>query len=650
VRSGEFRSDIEGLRAISILVVVFYHAKSPLFSGGFVGVDVFFVISGFLITGLLLREMEHYQRVDLLAFWARRARRLLPNALLVLATTLFVAAVLLPFTQREAATRDIISALLYFSNYRFAERSVDYFDQETESSPVLHFWSLSVEEQFYIVWPLLLVSLVWVFKGHNNKRAIWALSAIACASFSLSLFWMSKSQSHAFFHTEARIWQLAVGALLAAGYGRVIRLSPILHAILGWIGLTGIVASVVMFDDRIPYPGFWALIPVISTAAVIAGGSAGELSPKIVLGLAPLQWLGRRSYSVYLWHWPLMIVMPYALPGLPYANIIAIALALPIAAAAFTFWENPIRHRAKERMNHGRTLTYAVAACGILCLASSAVPRLDKVWGAQQAELIRRVSDAKADVPRMVGGRCETDWDTAETSCRFGSPDASAVVALFGDSHAEHLFDGVYEAVRSSNQVLWVLVRHACPPADVITFSANTRTPDWACSEWRDKAIRRLIAERPSLVLIASYASGVAEKLSDPHTGQRLDPATSVAWWMQGFWAVLQRLHQAGLNVIVVRDTPRSRRDNVLDCLAQSGGNACGSPRRDAVDWKMPDIEVARRFPEIGVLDLTDYFCGPHVCPAVKDGIIIYRNNNHLTASFSKTLAPEFRKILSLQR
>jgi len=151
------------------------------------------------------------------------------------------------------------------------------------------------------------------------------------------------------------------------------------------------------------------------------------------------------------------------------------------------------------------------------------------------------------------------------------------------------------------------------------------------------------------LVLISSY-TGLAEKLSDPNTGQRLDRRVSVAKWKEGFLAVLQRLNEAGLNVIVVRDTPRSRRQNVLDCLAESEGSTCGTPRRDAVDWGMPDVEMARRIPAIQVLDLSDYICAPHVCPAVKDGVIIYRDNTHLTATFSKTLAPEFRKFLSQQR
>src|SRR5262245_12432330 len=501
--------------------------------------------------------MERFQRLDLLAFWARRARRLLPNALLVLTTTLLITAAVFPFTQRQTTGYDIIAALLYFSNYRFAERSVDYFEQEAGSTPVLHFWSLSVEEQFYIVWPLVLLGLVWFRKGHNNRHAIWALSLIACASFACSLLWMSKSQPHAFFHTEARIWQLAGGALLAATYGRIVQLSPIFHSLLGWIGLSGIVASVIMFDDRLAYPGFWALIPVMSTAAVIAGGNAGKLSPKIVLGLSPLQWLGRRSYSVYLWHWPVMMLLPYAVPELPYANFVAIVIVLPIAAAAFSFVEEPIRRGAQEDVRPGRTLAYAAAVGALLCLASTAAPRVDQARSAHQREFIKRITDAKVDGPRMVGGKCEPALSQYDVSCRFGPPNASSVVVLFGDSHAEHLFDGVYEAARSSNRTLWVLTKPACPPIEVMLYSETLRGPDTGCSEWRERAIRRLIAERPSLVLISAYTP-YAEKLSNPNTGQRLDRRASVAQWKEGFFAVLRRLNEAGLNVIVVRDTPRS--------------------------------------------------------------------------------------------
>jgi len=456
---------------------------------------------------------------------------------------------------------------------------------------------------------------------------------------------MSKSQPHAFFHTESRIWQLAVGALLAVAYGRIVRLSPIIHLILAWFGLSGILASVIMFDDSLAYPDFWALIPVMATASVIAGGNAGKFSPKIILALPPVQWLGRRSYSLYLWHWPLLIVVPYLLPALPYRNLIAIAVALPIAALAFSFFEEPIRRRAQGVRNPGRTLAYAVAGCGILCLASIAIPYIDRTQGAHQTEVAQRIREAKVDGPRMVGGKCEPGWEGQyEVSCRFGAPDAKALVVLLGDSHAEHLFDGLYEATQSANRVLWVLTKAACPPVEVLIYSAKLRGPDRECWEWRETVVRRLIAERPSLVLISSYTT-VAEKMSDPNTGRRLDRRESVVLWKEGFFGVLQRLNQAGLNVIVVRDTPRSRRDNVLDCLARSGGTGCGTSRQDAADWA-PDVEVARRIPTIEVLDLTDFFCGQHVCAAVRDGIIMYRDNTHLTASFSKTLAPGFRKVL----
>jgi len=642
-----FRADIEGLRAVSIVAVVFYHARIPGFSGGFVGVDIFFVISGFLITRLLLHEIESYQRIDVLAFWGRRVRRLLPNALLTLAATLVVTAYLVPIAQRMTNTRDVIAALVYIANYRFADRTVDYFDQDLQFSPVLHFWSLSVEEQFYIGWPLLLMGLAWLHRGHSNRRAIGALCLILCASFALSLFWMSRSQPHAFFNTEARVWQIATGGLLAAASGSLARFYPILLSSVAWLGVVGILASVILFNDGLAYPGYWALLPTVSAAAVIAGGSTSVITPKIILGFAPLQWIGRQSYSIYLWHWPLLMLVPLALPGLPHADLIALALVVPIAAAAFALVENPMRRCSPQDVSPARTLAFAAAGGGLLGLASVAVSSVDWMHGTHQAEIARRVSQAKLDGPRMIGGRCESGWDgAAQHACLFGAPGSHRVVVLFGDSHAEHLFDGVNEAARSSNWELRVWTKHSCPPIDLPIYSEKKRAVDTACAEWRERMIQRLIAERPSLVLISS-STRLAGKMADADTRKRLDRDVSLALWQQGFLAVLHRLSQAGLRVIVVRDTPRSLRKYGSDCLERSIEQQCATPRPQAVDVEMPEIEVARSVPNIGVLDLTDRFCNNNVCPAVRDGIIVYRgDNHHLTASFSLTLASEFKRVL----
>jgi hypothetical protein len=217
---------------------------------------------------------------------------------------------------------------------------------------------------------------------------------------------------------------------------------------------------------------------------------------------------------------------------------------------------------------------------------------------------------------------------------------------LFGDSHAEHLFDGINQAAMTSNWELRVWTKESCPPIDLPIYNVQTRKVDKACAEWREGVIQRLITEQPNMVLISTW-TGLAGKMVDTTTSKRLDRTASMALWRHGFSEVLRRLSQAGLRVVVVRDTPRNLKEYGSDCLGRFGELECATPRQQAVDQEMPDLQVARSVANIGVLDLTDRFCSRNVCPAVKDGIIVYRgDNNHLTATFSLTLAPDFRRVL----
>lgn len=642
-----FRPDIEGLRALSIIAVVLYHARAPGFSGGFVGVDVFFVISGFLITGLLLRELERGRRIDLWAFWARRARRLLPNAYLTLLAILAATAIFVSPDRRSGIVNDVLAALFYVANYRFADRTVDYFDPDAQLSPVLHFWSLGVEEQFYIVWPLLLLAIFAFRPSGFMKRAAVALAVTGAVSFALSLFLMTKNQPQAFFHTEARIWQLAAGGVLAASAARLSLISPVWRSALAWLGLGGIVASIALFDASFPYPGYWALVPTVCAAALIAGANAMSAAPGFLLSLAPMRWIGARSYSLYLWHWPLLVFVPLIFPGAPQPEWIALALLMPIAAAAYTFVEDPIRRGVMLSAGSKLTLVRAAAGCAVVVAASLGLAAFAPGQAPREAEAMRRMEQAMADRPRVYDDDCDLDFgELIQPPCIYGAKGSSRVVVLFGDSHAAHLFEGLNEAALLSGWELRSWTKSSCPPIEAPVWKKEIRGPDPSCAQWRESMIQRLIAERPQAVFISTW-TGLAHRMNDPNTGKKLGENESLDVWRQGFSSVLRRLSQAGLRVIVVRDTPKSRRDDMIECLSRPDERDCATPRLEAIDSDMPDVESARAVPSIEVLDLTDSICGTNVCPALKNGMPLYRDRTHFTASFSKTLAPRFQEFLA---
>jgi peptidoglycan/LPS O-acetylase OafA/YrhL len=335
-----FRPDLEGLRAIAVSLVLLYHAAVPGFGGGYVGVDVFFVLSGFLITGLLLREIETTGRISLPAFYARRLRRLLPAvALLILVTVVASVAVLSPLRAGDVAA-DGVAASLYASNVRFALQATDYLQSELAPSPLLDLWSLGVEEQFYLFWPALLL-LVATFRSHgaagspNRVRRVGALAVVVVvSSFALSLWLTTASAPWAFFSLPSRAWELGIGALLAVGAARLATVPRPAAVGVGWLGLLLIGAAGVLIDTSTPFPGMAALLPTIGTAlAMLPGMSGNAIGPARYLGWGPARFLGRISYSLYLWHWPLL-VLPTAMAGdtLPLPVRVALMLAaIPIA-------------------------------------------------------------------------------------------------------------------------------------------------------------------------------------------------------------------------------------------------------------------------------------------------------------------------------
>jgi peptidoglycan/LPS O-acetylase OafA/YrhL len=338
------RLDIEGLRAVAVLLVLCFHAELGPFTGGYIGVDVFFVVSGFLITSLLLAELQRTGSIRLARFWSRRARRLLPASSLVIVTTLLVGTTVLDPLSLTDLSRDALAAATFTINIVLAWRENDYLAADLAPSPLLHFWSLALEEQFYLVWPLLL-QLVAGYR-HHRRAAVAGLIVVAWPiSFAAAMVLTPRNQPWAFFSLSTRAWELLTGAALAFLVLHAQRLPAVVRAALSWMGLAAIVAAAVHFDLATRFPGPAALVPVGATAAVILGGPLLGRGPVGLLNLRPMTWVGQRSYSIYLWHWPALVLVEAELgPLAAWERVATLLASVAIAAVTYRILENPVRH------------------------------------------------------------------------------------------------------------------------------------------------------------------------------------------------------------------------------------------------------------------------------------------------------------------
>ena len=635
---GFFRSDIEGLRAIAIVAVVLYHADVPGFASGYIGVDAFFVISGFLITGILVREGDRHRKIDLLRFWGRRAARLLPNAILTLGVTMVAIMTLAPVLTRAAGAGDVAATLLYYANFHFSARTLDYFDQGVQASPVLHFWSLSVEEQFYLFWPLFISVGLLAFKRLNRAATLVFLTLLAAGSFGAMVYLARAAPSRAFFDTEARVWQLAVGAMLAVWLpaGQVPRRYA---ATIGWAGLVGLLLSVGLLDRLPVNPRMASVIPTLAAAAALYGGAGSrEFATNAVLGNPAMQWIGRRSYSLYLWHWPLLV---FAAPLL--GRGFTIALLVPIASLAFAWVEQPLRLAAPARLSPGKLLGLAVGACFGAAALALVLPSLDPAYASARGDMLRRLTVAKDDGPRQLGPACKTQADADTGLCVFGKPGGAKRVVLYGDSHAEQLFDGLNAAAKAAGWELRVWVRGGCTPID---FATN----DEVCTQFHHNVFEALPLFKPDLIVVAA-ANGGAIHLHERLTGKAMERQQSLAIWKAGFRRSLEILSGTGARVVVVRDTPLYSKPMGTECLETRAPAECVTPRSEALAADAPDVLVTRTMPGIELVDLSDRFCDAKSCPAFKDGQIVFRaDNNHITATVSLWLEADFLKVLGAAR
>ena len=713
-QSGLFRPELEGLRAVAVGLVVLYHADLPGIHGGYVGVDVFFVLSGFLITGLIVRELRATGRLDLPAFYARRARRLLPAAAMAIAGTVLLSAVLLPALRLPDVTGDAAAASLYVSNLRFAAQATDYLASDLAPSPLLHFWSLGVEEQFYLFWPALLLGVATVGRwgrGWGRRQATWnddeatsrrlvqAIAAVAVLSFVASLILTNAAQPWAFFSLPTRAWELAIGALLALGAERLGRLPPLVGGGLVAAGLGMVTLAGVVLQQATPFPGTAALLPTIGAGLVIAGGAAGALTlPARLLALAPLRFLGRISYSLYLWHWPILVLPAAAIDGsLPFlARLFLVGVAVLVATASQRWIEDPIRHGRFVGRRVGRTLALAGATSALVALlavgvgtaANATLPqgigqasddpnalpqdplgaaaspttslgsspaiagspsptfvspapdssgRPPTAAGPVPANLTPSLAAVLTDAPTIYSDGCHLDQISTEPkACVFGDPSSSTSVVLFGDSHAAQWFPALERLARVDHWKLINLTKSACTPADVTVWNTTFERAYTECDAWRGRVFDRLATLRPTLVIMAmSRTYNLVDGSTTPSVADRPD------LWDAGIAASLARLSTLADHVALIGDTPRSSVDPPV-CLSKhlTDALACATSFVSAVDPRRT-ADDARLAASAGAafVDPTPWVCPSEPCPVVIGPYLVFRDSHHLTTRFSTALA-----------
>ena len=693
--------------------------------GGFTGVDVFFVVSGFLITGLLLREHAQTGRIDLGRFYSRRMRRILPAALATVAATVVMAAIFLAPLQVPGIAQDGAASALSVGNIRFALQSTDYF-ADTDVSPFRHFWSLGVEEQFYLVWPGLLIVALGSL-GSRVKVGI-LMGALLVASLAFAVWLTDVLEPWAFYSLPSRVWQLALGGLLAVALASGRQLPRWLAAPISWLGVAALVAAFVVIDPASPYPGTWALLPAGGAAAVIVAGGRG-LGTAALLGWRPLRFIGRISYSLYLWHWPILVLPALAIgEPLPLEARLGLgALSIVVGAISWRFIEEPFWHGSLSTFRPRPVLATAVAtaiavavlAVGIgedslaqvraagaepgaqIAAASATPPQVAQSPGTAEpagatpspsaratgsgrvspsptasqaaspepssaspgasasseplaipsatpvphpwplpAGLQPPLVSARDDKERLIADGCFSSLKgSTPKDCIFGNPNGTFTVALVGDSHASHWFPAVEQIANANGWRVITFVKASCVFVDLPIFSPLLKREYTECEAWRPLVVQRLIAEQPDLVIVSS------DRWLPPVNKIDEDPTR------QGE-AMARLLLQIPGRIVVLADTPAASVD-VPVCLSAHLDDItrCATSRLAAFGRRhLVRERVAVQAANATLVDLSDAICPDDPCQPVVRGMIVYRDDHHLTATFAASLAGLLESRLPIPR
>lgn len=692
-----FRQDIQGLRALAVVLVILDHAEIGPFHGGFVGVDVFFVISGFLITGLLVSEAERTGRISLLGFYAKRARRILPAATLVILVTVIAAIYLLSAVEATGAIEDALWATFFAANFKLARDGTDYFQNDTPPSALQHYWSLAVEEQFYVVWPLLVLLLclyaAWRARRSAGQRSLGPrvrdlgvspLVVIIGFSFAYSVTYSTTDPVAAYFSPFTRAWELGIGALAACLAYRLILLKPVVQAAMSWAGLVAIVVASVAFDGTTVFPGYAAALPVVGSAMLLAGGlRPAAWGPQGLLSVRPVRALGDWSYSLYLWHWPALIIVSQAWrPAEGWVGALVIAAVVPLSALSYHFVENPIREAKtfKIRRLRGVLLYPAVVILTLPMLAAANTVVQDEVNGGgpaitvpaavaqdpQQDQVVALVQasveaaqngaeipanlkpsvlDLAEDIPDL--GKCQYfQINEDRPLCPRGDTDGDRTLVLIGDSHARQWVPALDELAQRYGYTAYFLIREGCPSSDVTPWMVGGG-PSTDCEAFQDWAREQVAEMQPDVVLLGSEANRRGFATDD---GELVDDVPTMAqMYQEGMEREIDDLAPNTGRVIVIGDPPAvvthpgrclSERDATLSgCLSEE----------DPVSLTFIDsLRKAAAAKGVQFVETGSWFCWEGLCPAVVGDYIAHRDRTHISESYAGFLTDELEAQIHL--
>jgi len=695
----DFRPDIEGLRGFTLLAILGFHAEVPGVGGGFVGPDVFFIISGFVITGQLWREVSTTGSIKLRPFYGARARRLLPVSAAIGVVVVIASAIILPPLQARPAVGDGIACALYVGNYWFIVRGVDYFATHVPPSPFQHFWTLGVEEQFYLLWPPMIIGMAWVIRRRARRRNsspaiaskrpyLVLLTLITVVSFALSLLATYVVPSFAYFSLPTRAWDLSIGGLLALTADRWRRLSPRAAAITGWTGLGLLLLACNQLTAGTRYPGTAALLPMVGTALVLMAGCAlPSLGCGRVLAWSPMRAIGRLSYSWYLWHWPFLVLAPVVL-GHPLGLIGRLAMVVlsgAVGALTLRFLENPLRYAPPLRRSPLSSIAVggvatAMAACvGVAVLeristpighgapgtpmAITAMPppagasvqdyntAVNQVFAQVQTALNAsaglkavpsNLTPSLAETPAeknalYFNGCLRTPFQSGQPECAMGDADSETTVALIGDSTSAMMIPAFQQVAEQRHWRLEPMGKGACSVIESPVSGLLRGLVERVdhCEQWRSEIVARLHAEHPRLIVVSMWRG---YGTSESLSGLRsYDPA-----WLDGLTRLVRDLRGTGAKVLVLGPIPDPRFVVPL-CLSANLDDvpACELRRATSVNESGIAAESAATAAAGGQYDdLTDLFCTTDICPAIVGNTLVYMDETHTTFEYSRQLAP----------